>query len=186
MSEPLGDGTILVSGRCPACGLDLDAIQPPDAVVAVRSLSRRWRGALAKAGDDEDTDAVLRRRPADGEPSAVEHACHVVVALVLLERHVARTLVEDRPDLAPADVPTGEVEACAGRSPEAVLGGLEAAAETLATTLDGVPADAWLRPAALAGASTDVRGLARAAAHEGTHHLREAEQVLREVRGRAD
>jgi hypothetical protein len=178
--------TVLVAGRCPECGLDLDAIQPPDAVVAVRSLPRRWQGALAKAGDDEDTEAVLRRRPAGGGPSALEHACRVVVALMLLERHARRALVEDKPDLAPADVPAGEIEACAGRSPEAVLGGLTAAAEALAATLDGVASDAWLRPATLAGAATDVQGLTRAAVHEGTHHLREAEQVLREVRGRRD
>jgi len=52
--------------------------------------------------------------------------------------------------------------------------------------LDGVPPDAWLRPATLDGTATDVRGLARAAVHEGTHHLREAERVLHEVRGRPD
>jgi hypothetical protein len=186
VSEPSGERTLLVAGRCPVCGLDLDAIQPPDAVVAVRSLPRRWRGALAKSGDDEDTEALLRRRPTGGGGSALEHACSVVVTLVLLERHVRRALVEDGPDLAPADVPAGEVEACAGRSPEAVLGGLAAAAETLAVTLDGVPSNAWLRPATLDGTPTDVRDLARAAAHEGTHHLREAERVLQEVRGRPD
>ena len=178
--------TLLVAGRCPVCGLDLDAIQPPDAVVAVRSLPRRWRGAFAKAGDEEDIEALLRRRPADGGPSALEHACSVVVALVLLDRHVRRASVEDGPDLAPAEVPASEVAACAGRSPEAVLGGLAAAADALAATLDGVPSDAWLRPATLDGRPTDIRGLARAAAHEGTHHLREAERTLREVRGRPD
>ena len=178
--------TLLVAGRCPGCGLDLGAMQPPDAVVAVRSLPRRWRGALAAATSDEDLDAMLRRRPPGGGASALEHACRVVVAIVLLERHVRLALVEDEPDLTPADVPAGEVEACAGRSPDAVLGGLEAAAGTLAETLDGVASDAWLRPATLAGAATDVQALARAAVHEGTHHLREAEHVLREVRGRPD
>ncbi len=178
--------TLLVAGRCPECGLDLDAIQPPDAVVTTRSLPRRWRGALAAATSDEDLEAMLRRRPPDGGDSALEHACRVVVALVLLDRHVRRALVEDKPDLAPADVPAGEIEACAGRSPDAVLGGLEAAAEALAATLDGVASDAWLRPATLGDTPTDVAGLARAAAHQGTHHLRDAERVLREVRGRPD
>ena len=173
-------------GRCPGCGLDLGAMQPPDAVVAVRSLPRRWRGAFAKAGDEEDTEALLRRRPASGGQSALELACRVVVALVLLERHARLALAQDAPDLTPAEVPAGEVEACAERSPDAAVGGLQAAAEALAATLDGVASDAWLRPATLGGTATDVQGLARAAVHEGTHHLREAEQVLREVRGRPD
>jgi hypothetical protein len=178
--------TLRLAGRCPVCGLDLDGMQPPDAIVAVRSLPRRWRGAFAKAGDDEDIEALVRRRPADGGPSALEHGCRVTVALRLLDRHVGRALVEDKPDLSPADVPVDEVEACATRPSETVLGGLAATADALAATLDGVPSDAWLRPATLEGTGTDVQGLARAAAHEGTHELREAERVLREVRGRPD
>jgi hypothetical protein len=178
--------TLLVAGQCPGCGLDLDAIQPPDAVVAVRSLPRRWRGAFAKAGDEEDTEALLRRRPPDGGPSALELACRVAEAVALLDGHVRRTTVAEQPDLSPADVPADRVAACAERPPEAVLDQLAAAAEGLAATLDGVSSGAWLRPATLDGRLTDVRGLARAAAHEGTHHLREAERVLQEVRGRPD
>jgi hypothetical protein len=177
---------VLLAGRCPVCGLDLGSMQPPDVVVAVRSLPRRWRGAFARAGDDEETEALLRRRPAGGGPSALESACRVAAVLELLQRHVRRAAVSDQPDLSPADVPDGEVEACAARSPEAVLDQLSSAAEALATALDGVPSGAWLRPATLDGQLTDVRGLARAAAHEGTHHLREAERTIQDVRGRPD
>jgi hypothetical protein len=176
--------SLVLAGRCPVCGLDVGGMQPPDAVVAVRSLARRWRGAFAKAGDDEDAEVLLRRRPPGGGSSAVEHACRVAAALELLQGHVRRTAVSDQPDLSPADVPPGDVEACAARPPEAVLDQLAGAADALAATLDGVPPGAWLRPATLDGHLTDVRGLARAAAHEGTHHLREAERVLQEVRGR--
>ena len=176
--------TILVAGRCPGCGLDLDAIQPPDAVVAVRSLPRRWRGAFAKAGDEEDIEALLRRRPADGGPAALEHACRVAEVLGLLEGHVRRTTVADQPDLSPADASPDRVAACAEGAPESVLDQLSGAAEVMASALDAVPSGSWLRPATLDGRLTDVRGLARAAVHEGTHHLREAERVVREVRGR--
>jgi hypothetical protein len=178
--------TFLLGGRCAGCGLDLDGISPPDAVVAVRSLPRRWRGAFAKAGDEEDSEAQLRRRPPDGGPSAVELACRVAEALAVLDGHVRRAKVSDQPDLSPADVPADRVAACAERSPEAVLDQLTAAAEALGATLDSVPGSAWLRPATLDGHLTDVRGLARAAVHEGTHHLREAERTLHEVRGRPD
>jgi len=178
--------TLLVGGRCPVCGLDLEGMQPPDALVAVRSLPRRWRGAFARAGDDEDTEALLRRRPADGRPSALELACRVAEVLRLLEGHVRRATVAEQPDLSPADVPPERVAACAERAPEAVLDQLTAAAESQAAALDAVPPGSWLRPATVDGRLTDVRGLARAAAHEGTHHLREAERVLQEVRGRPD
>jgi hypothetical protein len=178
--------TLLLAGRCPVCGLDLDGMAPPDAVVAVRSLPRRWRGAFARAGDEEDTEALLRRRPAGGGPSALESACRVAEVLALLEGHVRRTTVSEQPDLSPADVDPGRVASCAERAPEAVLDQLAAAAEALAAALDRVPPGAWLRPATLDGRLTDVRGLARAAAHEGTHHLREAERTLQEVRGRPD
>jgi len=178
--------TVLVGGRCPGCGLDLDAIQPPDAVVAVRSLPRRWRGAFAKAGDEEDIEALVHRRPPDGGPSALEQACRVAEVLALLEGHARRTAVSDQPDLSPADVDPDRVAACADRPSDEVLDQLAAAADALAKTLDAVPSAAWLRPATLDGRLTDVRGLARAAAHEGTHHLRETERTLREVRGRPD
>jgi DinB family protein len=177
---------LLVGGRCPGCGLDLDGISPPDAVVTVRSLPRRWRGAFAKAGDEDDTEALLRRRPPDGRPSAVELACRVAEALALLGGHVRRTAVSEQPDLSPADVAPDRVAACAERSPEAALDQLAGAADALAAALDAVPSGAWLRPATLDGRLTDVRGLARAAAHEGTHHLREVERTLQEVRGRPD
>ena len=61
-----------MSDRCDECGFDASTVSVPDAIVTLRSMPRRWRGALALI-DDED-DAVLRRRPADGSPSALEHA----------------------------------------------------------------------------------------------------------------
>jgi hypothetical protein len=78
------------------------------------------------------------------------------------------------------------VAACAERASGEVLDQLSGAADGLASSLDRVPSGAWLRPATLDGRLTDVRGLARAAAHEGTHHLREVDRVIREVRGRPD
>jgi hypothetical protein len=178
--------TLLVGGRCPGCGLDLDGIKPPDAIVTVRSLPRRWQGAFAKAGNEEDTEALLRRRPSGGGASALELACRVAEVLDLLERHVRRTAVSDQPDLSPADADPAAVSVCADRPSGGVLDQLSVAAEALASTLDGVAPGAWLRPATLDGRLTDVRGLARAAAHEGTHHLRDVEEVLRDVRGRPD
>jgi len=61
-----------VTGRCDECGFDAGTVSVPDAIVTLRSMPRRWRGALALMDDDEGD--VLRQRPADGSPSAIEHA----------------------------------------------------------------------------------------------------------------
>jgi hypothetical protein len=61
-----------MTARCDECGFDADTVSVPDAIVTLRSMPRRWRGALALL-DDED-DEILRRRPADGSPSSLEHA----------------------------------------------------------------------------------------------------------------
>ncbi len=163
-------------------------MKPPDVVTTVRSLPRRWGALLAAPVDDqEDAAAVLARRPADGSWSVLEHACRVVLGLRLVDRHVRSALWSERPNLEPSDVASAEVEGSGeGRQPSDVEADLGAAVEALATTLDGVPGDAWLRPAVLAGRDTTVLGLARAAAHDGTHHLREAERVLTEVRGQPE
>lgn len=177
---------LLVDGRCPSCGLDLGTLQPLDAVVAVRSLPRRWSALLAVPADDqEDAAEVLARRPPSGSWSVLEQACRVVLGLQLVDRHVRSALWSERPSLDPVGVAPAEVEgACARRAPAEVEADLGAAVERVATTLEGVPGDAWLRPAVLGGRDTTVLGLARAAAHDGTHHLREAQRTLDQVRGR--
>jgi hypothetical protein len=57
---------------CGECGFDPSTVSVNDAVVTLRSMPRRWRAALALV--DEDEADVLTRRPADGSPSAMEHA----------------------------------------------------------------------------------------------------------------
>jgi hypothetical protein len=64
---------------CSECGFDASTVSVPDAIVTLRSLPRRWRAALALV--DEDEADVLTRRPADGSPSAMEHADSALAAL---------------------------------------------------------------------------------------------------------
>jgi hypothetical protein len=64
---------------CSECGFDPSSVSVSDAIVTLRSMPRRWRAALALV--DEDEADVLTRRPADGSPSAMEHAESALQAL---------------------------------------------------------------------------------------------------------
>ena len=74
-----------------------------------------------------------------------------------------------------------EPDAHTHRPVEDVLADLDAAATRLAGVLDRVDAADWQRADADGNAAALLAG---EAAHEGAHHLRLAEQVLEEVRGR--
>ena len=163
-----------------ACGLDLSTVTPPDAVTALRSYPRRYRALLTGWEDDEDPEAVAHRRPPGDEWSALEHVAHVRDTLNLLDEGIRRAVVaegsliptwwEGRPR---ADEPVG-----------ATLDGLADAAEHLASTVAGVPSDAWGRTAVVDDTPRDVLWLAREGVHQGAHHLRDVERVLHQVLGR--
>ena len=71
------------------------AVRPPaDAVVALRSLERRWRGLFPGLSDDESPDALAHRPGADGR-SALDLATHASRTLSLLGRALEQSLVED-------------------------------------------------------------------------------------------
>lgn len=171
--------------RCAGCGLDWSSISPGDAEVAVRSFPRRWRAALGAFGEDEDADALVRRRPEPSSWSAIEYACHLRDVLELYEGHVRSALVEDRPMIASADVEaSAEERRYREQDLTTVLDELADRCGRLASTLDGVAADDWKRSAVRDGEEISVLWMARHAVHEGSHHLRDAERVVNAVRGR--
>jgi hypothetical protein len=65
-----------------------------------------------------------------------------------------------------------------------VLGWLDLACGELGSVLDDVAPDDWTRPARLEAGPRDLLGVARNGVHEGSHHLRDVERVLNQVRGR--
>lgn len=171
--------------RCPACGLASDTISPGDALVAVRSFPRRYRALLTALDPEEDGQSVLRRRPAPGTWSAVEYTAHVADVLDELATAIRRVVVEDHPTVHTADPDQRAAEQRYGDWDAAeALFALEHACARLAEVLDRMDPGEWTRTGTFDWGERDVLTLARIAAHEGAHHLRDVERGLRAVRGR--
>lgn len=160
---------------------------PRDAIVALRSLGRRWRGLFAGLSDDEKPDDLAHRPGPDGR-SALDHALHATRTLSLLGRAVEQALVDDDAVLHPAVAdPSQRVwEGQTAVSVEAALDELVHEAGRLADRIEHVPADDWQRRARVAGQDADVGPLEVLwdAVDTAVADLRAAETTLREVRGR--
>ena len=175
----------MAAGVCPVCGLDLDAIKPLDAIAAIRSFPRRYRAALTTFGRDEDADALIRRRPDPDGWSALEHAAYAADMIDRYAPSVRRMLVEDDPTLPFFDPASRlEEERWNERPLREVVSAMETACADMGMTLDEVGADEWTRTGHFDWGERDVLAAAREAVHQGSHHLRDIDQVLRRVRGR--
>jgi len=174
-----------VSERCAECGLVYDTITPVDAIVAIRSFARRYREALGIFQDDEDPEDLVRRRPDPSTWSALEYAAHVRGVLELFADRVRRALVEDSPTVASVPLEENPWE---GHDPndgiQPVLDGLAAAANRMAQTLENADGDDWKRTVVRDGDELTVLWMARNTVHEGAHHLRDVDRVLRAARAR--
>lgn len=168
--------------------MDLSKLAPSDAVVALRSLERRYRSLFIGLGDDESPDELARRQAGNGW-SALEHAVAAAWAIAASTRALDAVLSTDTPLLDPQQVdpvlrsrpgpPTGTVHE---RLAEL---GLEA--NQLADRVDRVSAKEWDRMGLLddgSGRRVSALDLVRSAVDAGVTHLRAAEYVLDEVRGK--
>jgi hypothetical protein len=175
----------MARSACPVCGLDLDSIKPLDAIAAIRSFPRRYRAALTTFGQDEDADALVRRRPGPDGWSALEHAAYAADMIDRYAPSIRRMLVEDRPTL-PFFEPQSrlEEEGWNERPVREVVSAMETACADMGMTLDEVGADDWARTGRFDWGERDVLAAAREAVHQGSHHLRAMEHVLSRVRGR--
>ena len=159
---------------------------PADGVVALRSMGRRWRGLFAGLGDDESPDALAHRIGAAGR-SPLDHVVAATRGFAFLGRALEQILTEDDPALHPAVADADAREwGDPGGTVEERLAELAWEADALADRVQHVSADAWNRHARVAGADATASALAVLwdAVDSAVDHLKQAERVLAEVRGR--
>jgi len=162
-----------------AAEFDHPNLSPSDAVVAVRSFPRRYRALLAT--DDDDPDGVAMRRPDASGWSALEHAAHVANAL---EQAAADLDAAHRGDgVNVADPAAASPSGATGV--DGTLEHLDAASNSLIDAIGRYRPDDWARKiSAPDGRAVDALWIVRAAVQEGARHLRQAEQVIAQVKGR--
>jgi hypothetical protein len=168
----------------------MDAMSPADAEVALRSLTRRFRAAVASvASDDETGDDLAHRSGPDGS-SVLDHLTATVSGLSVFDRALERVLTSDGPVLHPGVLdPSRREFAVQVTGPplgldEALLD-LDVTAGHLADRVADAPASDWTRPGSVAGGSQTVQAidLVRQAVTESIERLRAVEQTLKAVRG---
>jgi hypothetical protein len=140
---------------------------PSDAVVALRSLGRRFRALFAGLGEDESPDDLARRSGPDAW-SARDHLVAATDAIAEAARAIAGPLALTLP------LPAGPIGASTTVDDD--VDELAAWAGALADGVEHVAADDWAR----SGAATPLWTAVDAA----VEHLREAQRTLAEVRGR--
>lgn len=167
--------------------MDLSTLAPSDAVVALRSLERRYRNLFTELDDDESPYQLATRPAADGW-TALQHVAAAAWAIAASRRAVSSVLQHDEPRLDPSDVdPALRPRPSAGTGPVherlAELG-LEAA--QLADRADHVAPTEWGREGIVDdGSNRRITALdaLRMAVDAGVSHLRGAKITLDEVRG---
>jgi hypothetical protein len=164
--------------ECDVCGFRGSTLGPGDAVVAVRSLPRRYRAAFGLSSDE--VDEMARRRPAPGWWSALELAGHVRDVLHAKEKRLRRINFEDAPAVGEEHEtpPTGVDD----QGVQAILSALQYNAEQLARAAESVSGKDWLRTGQRQHAAVTALDLLREAVHEGVHHLRDLDRVLCQAR----
>jgi hypothetical protein len=164
------DWTWVLERPCPECGFATTGVRGPQVAGALRANAASWRVLV-------DHPAVAAR-PRDDVWSAHEYACHVRDVFRLGDYRIGLMLDEDEPTFANWDQDETAVADRYGEQDLAVvLDELEAAAETLATLLDGVPDGAWSRGGTRSdGAPFTVESFARYVLHDPMHHVWDVEQ----------
>jgi hypothetical protein len=98
---------------------------------------------------------------------------------------IRRITVEDEPTITFFDNDRrAEEQAYNRQDRDEVLGWLDLACEDLASILGSVAPDDWTRIGHFEWGDRSALAMARNAVHEGSHHLRDVQRVLGQVRGR--
>lgn len=155
--------------------VDVSHLSPSDAVVALRSYPRRFRGLLEAFDDDEKPEDLVRRPGPDGR-SGLDHADHAARAVAAYAAALHEVLVSDRPTVQ-VEVP---YVSASNKTAEAAVDFLMVECEALATAVDRVDAGAWARKGTYASTGREVTALdlVREAVRVGSDDLRAAEAAI--------
>ena len=173
-----------MSAPCPVCGFDGNTVSPADAAVALRSYLRRYKSVLARPKDQELDADDPALRPGDDGWSATAHALWATIGINAVNEALHQVFIHDHPDISvpsidPAAPPPVDEDTVA------ILDRLSLAAEGLAVATENATASQWKRVGETShGDEVSALDLVRIAVHQGIHHLRAAERVMREVVGK--
>jgi hypothetical protein len=190
-----------MAATCPICGFGPASLSPPDAVVALRSLPRRFRAAAAPdTGDDDDDDfrtgwdsgpdtgrttgpdtgrttgpdtgnRAGTTTGPDARRDAVLAAAGAAAAAIAALGGQLRRVLIED---SPDLGPAPTPPAIPAGSAADALGRLERAAFEVADLAASQPAAAWSRTGRRDGTPVSAADLLREAVHAGVHQLRVA------------
>jgi hypothetical protein len=169
---------------CPECGLDYDTVKPLDTIRAVRSFPYRYRTLIKELYQEfPDAEEIVRRRPEPETWSALEYTAHVAEVLDTMAPQIRRIVVEDNPTIPEFDDEDRvEKESYNDLPVTEVLSRLDSSCADLGMTLDCLGAEEWARTGQFSYGERDALAVARNAVHEGSHHLRDIERGLGQLR----
>jgi hypothetical protein len=160
---------------------------PSDAVVALRSLERRFGAVFAGRGDDESPDDLAHRIGSQGR-SALDHVVAAARTIALLGRALDQILVSESAVLHPgvADPSERDWPDGAAGTVEERLEDLAREARSLADRAARAHGADWDRRGQVAGqdASISAAAILWDAVDTALGHLKSAQEILAEVRGR--
>lgn len=156
---------------------------PSDAVVALRSLDRRYRGLFAGLGGDKSPDELAHRNGSTGR-SALDHVAAATRTITFLGRALEQMLLDDDPVLHPAVAKKIDREWPDGTGTvEERVSELAWEANALADRADRVAAQDWSRHGRVADHDVTVSASAVLwdAVDTAVEHLKAAKRVLEEI-----
>lgn len=157
--------TWVLETPCPECGFDATTFGFRDVAGMLRVNAARWPAVLGR--DD------ARRRPDEKTWSALEYAAHVRDVFRVNLARVELMLTQHAPEFPDWDQDLSALDdRYDEQDPHVVASELLAAADAVASALDGVDDGALARPGIRSdGTGFTVDTLARYFVHEPIHHL---------------
>lgn len=160
------DWTWVLNRVCPDCGFNASSCAAQEVAGLVRANAAGWQRLLASGG-------IRPGRPNESTWSSLEYACHVRDVFRRYDGRVTLMLTEDDPLYPNWDQDASAVEdRYEEQQPAKVVADLVAAAEQLASRLDGIEGPDWQRPGRRSdGASFSIDTIARYMVHDPIHHF---------------